>query len=377
MTGVLRSWRTIVVAIMLSSPLGGSSSFASNWWEAVKVKGDLRYRHEMIDEEGKDARHRHRIRARIGIYGTVSDYTTVGIQLATGSDDPVSTNQTLDDAFSTKNVGIDLAYFEATHPKLKGLSLQGGKFKNPFFKPGESELLWDSDWNPEGGALFFDRDLKDVNITLIGSGLWIDERSSDDDSWLGALQGVAELNVNESGTTVAVGGSFFSYVNSKGFSPFFDAEDPKGNSATVIGDDGEQMLQYANGFEILEVFGEVTHKFDKFPVTVMFDFVNNSAVDSLNTGWLAGLRVGKAKKPGSWAFRYIYRKVEADAVVGAFTDSDFRGGGTDAEGHEIGGELQLVDNTAFNVSYFINKIGLQADKKADFKRLQVDLQLKF
>jgi hypothetical protein len=377
LTKRLRNWRTAILVILLTSALGGSNTIASTWWETIKVKGDLRYRHEMIDKEDKDARHRHRIRARIGIYGTISEYTTFGIQFATGSDDPVSTNQTLDGAFSTKSVGIDLAYFEATHPKLEGFKLQGGKFKNPFFKPGKSELIWDSDWNPEGGVLFFNGNIENVGITLIGSGLWIDERSSDDDTWLGALQGVAKLNVNESQTSIAVGGSFFSYVNTEGFSPLFDAEDPMGNSAIVIDGDGEEMLRYANDFEIFEVYGEVTHEFDKFPMTIMFDYVNNSAADSLNTGWLAGLRAGKTKKPGSWAFRYIYREVEADAVVGAYADSDFRGGGTDAEGHEIGGALQLADNTAFKLSYFINKIGLQADKKADFRRLQVDLQLKF
>ena len=373
----LMNGRTVIAVILLSIAFGGSSTLASTWWETVKIKGDLRYRHEMIDKEEKDARHRHRVRARIGIYGTVSDYTTVGIQLATGSNDPVSTNQTLDGAFSTKNVGLDLAFFEITHPKLEGMKLQGGKFKNPFFKPGKSELIWDSDWNPEGGMLSFARDFENVNLAFTGGGLWIDERSSDDDSWMGAVQGIAKLKANEAKTTIAVGGSFFRYSNTEGFSPFFEADDPKGNSVIVIDDGDGEIKQYVNGYEILEVFGEVTHKLDKIPVTVMFDYVNNSAADSLNTGWLVGLRAGKTKKPGSWAFRYIYREVEADAVVGAFTDSDFRGGGTDAEGHEIGSALQLAGNTTFNLSYFINKIGLQTDKKADFKRLQVDLQLKF
>jgi hypothetical protein len=69
--------------------------------------------------------------------------------------------------------------------------------------------------------------------------------------------------------------------------------------------------------------------------------------------------------------------VEKDAVVGIFTDSDFRGGGTDARGHEIGGAVQLADNTAFKATYFINQIGLQKEDQDDFRRFQVDLQLKF
>lgn len=374
---MLRNWRLTISAIVLSSVVGSTDGLASDWWENVKVKGDLRYRHEMIDTEHKDARHRHRVRARLGIYGTVSEYTHVGIQLATGSDDPVSTNQTLDGAFSTKRVGVDLAYFEATHPELKGIKVKGGKFKNPFYKPGKSELVWDSDWNPEGGVLHYTKKSDKAAFTLTAAGLWIDERSSGDDSWLGALQGVVQFHSNEENTSFAFGGSIFDYTGAKGFTPFFDGEEPMGNSVVVIDDDGEEILHYANDYEILEVFGEVSHKFEKFPVTAMFDYVNNSGADSLNTGWLIGLRAGKAKKPGSWAFRYIYRNVEADAVVGMFTDSDFRGGGTDAKGHELGGSLQLADKTTFSLSYFFNEIGLEADETTDFKRLQADLQLKF
>ena len=148
--------RTLIIAAVLVLVVAPFEPFAGDWTETIKMKGDLRYRHEMIDKEGKDARHRHRVRARFGVFGEVSPYTKVGIQLATGSDDPVSTNQTLDGAFSTKQVGIDLAYLEANHPRLPGMNVKGGKFKNPFFKPGKSELIWDGDLNPEGGAATFE-----------------------------------------------------------------------------------------------------------------------------------------------------------------------------------------------------------------------------
>ncbi|RKX17023.1 MAG: hypothetical protein DRP51_11545, partial [Candidatus Zixiibacteriota bacterium] len=85
---------------------------AADWWENVKVKGDFRYRHEMINKEDKDVRHRNRIRARLAVEAKVNDEMKTVIQLATGSEDPASTNQTLDNAFTTKNIGLDLAYFE-------------------------------------------------------------------------------------------------------------------------------------------------------------------------------------------------------------------------------------------------------------------------
>jgi hypothetical protein len=344
------------------------TAVAGEWWENVRFNGDLRYRYELIDAEGKPDRNRHRIRARLGMHGKVNGNMTVGIQLATGSDDPVSTNQTIGDGFSSKNVVLDLAYFEAKHDALPGMKLTAGKFKNPFYKPGKSELIWDSDWNPEGGAVTFSRDHEDITITIIGAGLYVEERKADEDSYIAAGQGVLKYNIDEKQTSVSAGAGFFGYVNAEGYSPFFDSDDPSGNSVDTLG-------HYANGYDLIELFAEATHQLDDIPVTVMADFVTNTSADSLDTGWLLGLRVGRTKMPGSWSFRYIYREVERDAVLGTFTDSDFRGGGTDGRGHEIGGAVQVMKNAALKASYFINEIGLEEQK--DFNRLQVDLQLKF
>lgn len=366
-----------VIALVLATVLGqASAASAANWWEKMSFKGDFRYRHEMIDKEGSDVRNRQRIRARLGIFAEVSDYTRVGIQLATGSDDPVSTNQTLGDAFTTKNIGVDLAYFTTSLPTVDGLSITGGKFKNPLYKPGHSELIWDSDFNPEGGAAEYKLANDQTSLTLIGAGFWIYERSSGDDSWMSAGQLIVDHKLKDEKTSFAAGGSIFNYVNARGYAPFYDPQDGFGNSLTWAIDGADSTLVYAEKFELVEVFGEITHKVNSIPVTVMGDYVNNTAADSVNTGWLVGFRVGKAKKPGSWAFRYNYRQVEKDAVLGAFTDSDFRGGGTDAKGHELGGEFQLANNTAFHATYFINTIGLDA-AESDFNRLQLDLQLKF
>lgn len=355
----------------------GGNAFAENWWEKVTVKGDLRYRHEMLDTDESDARHRHRIRARLGVTGKVSEYSTVGFQVATGSSDPVSTNQSLDDAFSTKSIGIDLAFFETRHPGLPGLKLTAGKMHNPFLIPGSSELLWDTDLNPEGGALNWSRESKDLTVTIVAAGLWIDERSSGDDSWVGAVEGLARFHVNERKSSLAVGGGHFNYVNVRGFEPFYDADDSYGNTMAAFVSGADTTHGYATEFELLEAFVEIRHNVGPYPVTIMGDFVTNTAADSLNTGWLAGFTLGRAKAPGSWEVRYNYRRVEADAVVGIFTDSDFREGGTDARGHELGGSLQLAANTTFSVTYFANEIGLGAESPTDFSRLQVDLQLKF
>ena len=89
-----------------------------SWAEKIKWKGDFRYRYEDIEEDGKDDRDRNRIRARPALVAKTSDTTEVGFGLATGGDDPVSTNQTLGGGGSTKDVRLDLAYATWTGLKI-------------------------------------------------------------------------------------------------------------------------------------------------------------------------------------------------------------------------------------------------------------------
>jgi hypothetical protein len=77
----------------------------------VRFSGDLRYRHESINEEGQAERQRQRIRARFGVTADVAENVRVGLTLATGGDDPVSANQSLDTGFSRKPIGVDRAFF--------------------------------------------------------------------------------------------------------------------------------------------------------------------------------------------------------------------------------------------------------------------------
>jgi len=65
-------------------------------------------------------------------------------------------------------------------------------------------------------------------------------------------------------------------------------------------------------------------------------------------GWLlrAGFGNAEVARLGDWQVFSAYRHVERDAVLDAFTDSDFRLGGTDAKGYTIGGSLGLGRDTA-------------------------------
>ncbi len=95
------------------SPAAPAKPSPSAWAEKVTVQGDFRYRYENIDQETADSdRNRQRIRARAAIVAKPQDNLEVGFGLSTSQDgDPVSSNQTIGDGGSRKDIYLDLAYF--------------------------------------------------------------------------------------------------------------------------------------------------------------------------------------------------------------------------------------------------------------------------
>jgi hypothetical protein len=116
-------------------------------------------------------------------------------------------------------------------------------------------------------------------------------------------------------------------------------------------------------------------KAEKVSAAVYGNFVKNMAVDNLGSGYLVGSMIQSGKGKNHLKMNVNYRKVEDDAVVGVFTDSDFRDGGTDGKGLEIGLSYGLAEKIDLAVSYFLNQKGIE--EEVDFKRLQVDLAVKF
>ena len=328
---------------------------------AMALKSDLRYRHETIDEDGLDRRDRQRIRARIAVTGQVTDDIEVGMRFATGGSNPVSANQSLDGGFSTKSIGLDMAYF--TWTVNDNLNLTGGKMKNPFIRAGDNGLVWDSDLNPEGLAVSYNAG----PITLIGAGLWAEERSGSSDSFILGGQVAYSMTVAD-GMKLKLGGGYFDYLQAEGETPFFD-----GSGAGNILDAGGN---YVNDFNQLEFFGELGTDWAGRPASLFVDYVTNTDADDFDTGWALGGKYGKASNPGTWEVMYVYQDLEANAVVGTFTDSNFGGGGTDGTGHVIKAGYALSKNLTLKLTYFLNERGENAGNERDYNRLQADVQFK-
>ena len=339
--------------------------FAESWTDRISWNGDFRYRYENIDVEGSEERNRQRIRARAHLEAKISDDMKVGLGLASGGDDPVSTNQTLGGGGSTKDINLDLAYFQ--WDGLRNTRVVGGKFKNMLYRPGKNGLLWDSDWNPEGLAARWETG----NFFASGFGTWVesDSRSSNQEFSYGA-QGGLKFALAE-GVGLVAGAGYYRF-DAAGKSSFFgDDDDFFGNSFDP------DTLTYLYDYHEVEAFAELSFDFLGRPMSVFADFVTNLEADEDDSGYAWGIKLGNAREPGSWDFTTIYQDLEADAVLGLLTDSDFGGGGTNAKGYILQGTYALHKNWKANFTYFINDIDINTDNPRNFDRLQLDLNFKY
>ncbi len=346
------------------------------WLESIKISGDLRYRHESIDEQSsgdwKAGVNRNRLRARLGVDAKVNDEWDLGLRIASGVGDPVSTNQDLDSSFSGKKLWLDRAFFDWHPAAIKGFDLVGGKIPNPFYAVGKNQLIWDHDLNPEGLAAKYQMPLNEAcKLYMSGGGFWVG-RASYTSLW--AIQGYVNQKL-ENDSYLIGGASYYNYGNIEGhgdlYTPWAGGTTAKwfGNTST-----GTPAV-FANDYDIIEGFAEYGFKVDNMPVALFGDYVNNTAASKKDCGWLIGCTLNKAKDPGSWEFRYDYRDLDADAVVGQFNDSDFVGGGANGKGHWFGFTYQVAKNLQAAVTYYLDeRKNLYQD---EYHRLQVDLMLKF
>jgi hypothetical protein len=344
--------------VVREEAVAGAPSRTRSAGERIRFKGDFRYRHDYIDADGLSARNRHRIRARFGAFAEVRPGMEAGLQLASGPALPNTTNQTLGNAASTKDIRLDLAYLRWQLP-VDGLSITGGKFKNPLERP--SSLIWDSDINPEGIAVQYGEE--DLFATAMG--LWTVERSSEDDSFLLAAQ-LGWRHAFEEGPALKIGASFYNYTDLKGEQPLFDGI-PRGNSVDGAGN-------YLFDFRQVELFSEIDLKGLGVPVSLFGQFVRNTEAGSKDRGYALGVDWAPLER---WELAYNYRDVEADATLGIFTDSDFGVGATGARGHVFETSFDVTDAVAMKMTYLRSEADVGPDAEIDVDRVFLDFSFKY
>jgi hypothetical protein len=340
----------------------------SSWADRITWKGDYRFRYEDIDEQGKDDRERYRIRARPALVAKTSETTEVGFGLATGSDDPVSSNQTLGGGGSSKDINLDLAY--ATWTGLENTAITGGKFVNPYYTVQKSQLLFDGDFRPEGVAVSWSDELFFANATY--SFIESDSNQSTKNNYgIWAAQ-IGAVFAPIDGTKLTVSTSYID-IPTKGEIAIYN-DDFYGNSSVVV--DGTAVYEY--NYELVTASVDLGFNVFDTPFNLYADWVENQDVDDLETGYLMGIQLGSAKVKGGWQVKYQYENLDANAALGVVTDSDFAGGGTDNKGSMVSA-MYAIDNNWYvgSTYYFDNQTGIKLGNDASYERFQLDTGFKY
>lgn len=421
--------RTEVVAQARTEGWGDVNAVPS-WVARLRWEGDLRLRYQGdLFAEGNalpatfaltginlnnttEDRHRLRLRARLGLTAQVTEGIAAGLRLTTGNTtDPVSTTQTLGTTANRYSLVLDRVFLRA-EPR-DWLSVSGGRIPNPFFS---TDLVWDDDLNFEGFAATLrawphaERAAKPF-LTLGVFPLQEVESSRTNlarDKWLYAAQAGLDWRATAHARW-RFGVAYYDYRNVSGLenpNPSvdgrFDATAPqfrqKGNSLFVIDADAnndgtliDPIRGLASDYQLvnLTAMASLTH-FDPLHVILSADVVKNIGYDQAamqrrmganhaerTLGWDFRLTVGRpaVAQAGDWQAFMGYRRLERDAVLDAFTDSDFRLGGTDAKGYYLGGQYGLHRNTWLSARWLsadaIDGLPLAVDV------LQVDLNARF
>ncbi|MGH8488171.1 MAG: putative porin [Gammaproteobacteria bacterium] len=360
-------------------------------------------------------RSRQRVRARLGMEAKLTDELKFGARVTTGNEvDPVSTNETLGRFNRNFDAVLDQLYLQYDGENSHGypwLTLAAGRIPNPWLS---TDLVWDEDLNFDGAAATFRYNLSGADSLLdlqdrsqsvfltTGAFPLQEVELSSRDKWLfGAQLGFEKIFTNQSKAQLAF--AYYDYAHITGKRNPFDSEIndftapefvQKGNTPFDIRSDDNpntELFALASDYDLINLTGEVDFaQLAPIHVIVSADLVRNIGFDEdeifdrtggrvreRTNGYQLGITAGwpQISKWADWQVFGAYKYLQRDAVLDAFTDSDFHLGGTDAEGWILGAKLGLTRQTWLRLRW------LSADEidgpPLGIDVLQVDLNAKF
>jgi len=413
-----------------NTPAANYALADANLTRAPKVWGDSN--NGIRNANTQEDTYRERIRARLGVTAAIADTVTAGIAISTGSTTgPTSTNQTmaqgsgtppLQGGFNKYNLVVDRAYIK--YEPRPWVSFTGGRFRNPFFG---TDLVWADDLNFEGFAVSMKPLFNPVVSGFVNAGWFplsngIAKQSRERD--LLGVQGGVDWKIGLRGNNLKVSAALYNYRNIEGI-----AEDA-GRFASapdylVRSDYGSGYRQSGNtlfrlnaptDFSVTPTWGLASRfrevnltatldvaQFDPMHVIVTADLVKNlgfkrdemaqrtgfTFADGKGLGYMGRVQVGAPQmaKLGDWNFSLAYRYLGSDAVLDAFTNSDFGLGGTNNKGTILGANFGIAKNTWVSARWLSSDqidsfvpataAGAPLKTKLSLDLFQVDLNARF
>jgi hypothetical protein len=377
-----------------------------DWVTSYKLYGDFRGRFDDLsaDSAGNPAtklsaqdRARLRYRLRAGLLVNMKDDLQVGFRLGSGdatgvgtqssAGSPLSNNTTMQDNGTKKMIYIDAAYGKWT-PINDGvwmLAATIGKMDQPF---QVSQMVFDSDYTPEGGALQGSYKINDHHsLAVNGAAFVLDEiAATGRDPFMYGGQAIWNANwTPHIGSSLGIGA--FDIVNKQALGLSGGANPPNINAGGVPninqGNTRNSSGNLAYNFNPIIVSGSVTYTLDSFPlykgafpIKLAGEFMDNPGADPAkgsanNQGFWGGIQLGKSGKKGAWDIFYRYQYLEADAWYDELVDDDnvafysststalAKNGwmsGTNMKGHLVKFNYSLTDALTFSLTTYINDL---------------------
>lgn len=344
----------------------GNSTVIPNYL-AINAKGSLGTAATLYtDADGQVIPRRDRMlaRARLAAQLDATDFVDVGLRLSTGNTiDPVTSNQTLGNYGSRLGVVWDRAF---AHVRAGNTAeLWAGRMANPFMA---TELIWSPELGFDGLAASLRSGLDAPDGSLqprltVGAFSLQEQAASRHDKWLwGAQMGASHSGP---GTQWRGGLGWFAYQGVTGqlnavdghgqddtAPPYLQKGNTFYNIASSSIDPSAALFALAGGYRLLNTTATVDTRVDHDRhIQLSADWVRNigwhrqqvaarTGIDApaANTAWLIKFSYGDPDphQAGDWQLAGSYRRVGADAVIDAFTDTEFHLGGTNAKGYTLG-----------------------------------------
>ena len=320
-------------------------------------------------------RNRLTLRARLAADIKISDDTSAGLRLSTGTTSgPSSASQTLGNGFNKLSLTLDRAWLR-WEPRYDW-RLSGGRMATPFFG---TDLLWPDDLSLDGVAASGEYTVDTGAYLYAHAGAFaLEEQAlSRQDKWLYGLQVGADWTVSDA-LQLRVGLGVYDFHNAEGVretlprpggaaastTAYLTREYPrslrlKGNTLINLNDPTSTAAPtwgLASKFRPVNLSVAMAYKWNpQQQAIVALDWVKNTAFDLADierragdtrvrdiaertTGLQLRLQLGSAAlgERGEWQGFAALRKFERDAWLDGLTDTTWHGGGTGYQGWSVG-----------------------------------------
>lgn len=362
------------------------ASAAPDWTRRISFGGDIRLRYERDLFDKNNAafaqpanptqlmnttinQDRYKYRVRFGAEAQVNDQVNAVMVLSTGNTStPISTNSLIGDFMNKDNVLFDQAYIK-WQPRPY-ITMYGGRMPNPWFS---TDLVWSRDLNFEGLALNLRKPFNESWIPFLTVGVF--PLQQNDFSKRSKMLTAGQLGLerkSQKGVGAKAGMAYYDFTNITGVrndpltpgatdwtAPLFQQ---KGNTLfNISADPAVVKTAFASEFRELNLTGALDIGFwDPYHVVFLGDYVKNLGFVRSDVvrrtgnpnqpkeivGYRLGMTVGfpEVQEAGQWKAYLYHKRLESDAVVDAFTDSDFHLGGTNARGWVLGTDVAVLKN---------------------------------